>query len=165
MDLTAAGLEAGASHGESGSRVALGAQAVARGHGPVAHPGTRPTATPSRRTQLVGPPRRVRWVAGPPQEISNMVTAGGRSFFAGVLARDAFNGLRLWEQTLRSLAGPRRIQLPIRAGQRAARSPTAKLLLVRDRQAAARPSTRRPAGSSASIPRPARPPESSWRPD
>jgi hypothetical protein len=27
-----------------------------------------------------------------------MVTAGGRSFFAGVLARNAFNGLRLWER-------------------------------------------------------------------
>ena len=50
--------------------------------------------------ELVGPPRRVRWLAGPPQEISNMVTAGGRAFFAGVLARDAFNGLRLWERKL-----------------------------------------------------------------
>jgi outer membrane protein assembly factor BamB len=49
----------------------------------------------------VGPPRRIRWLAGPPQEVSNMVTAGGRAFFAGVLARDGFNGLRLWEQTLR----------------------------------------------------------------
>jgi len=50
--------------------------------------------------KLVGPPRRVRWVAGPQQEISNMVTAEGRCFFAGVLARDAFNGLRLWERKL-----------------------------------------------------------------
>jgi outer membrane protein assembly factor BamB len=50
---------------------------------------------------LIGPPRRVRWVTGPQQEISDMVTAGGRSFFAGVLARDAFNGLRLWEQNLK----------------------------------------------------------------
>ncbi len=49
---------------------------------------------------LVGPPRRIRWVTGPQQEISNMVTAGGRSFFAGVLARDAFNGLRLWQAKL-----------------------------------------------------------------
>jgi len=47
---------------------------------------------------LVAPPRRVRWVTGPQQEISNMVTADGRCFFAGVLARDAFNGLRLWQQ-------------------------------------------------------------------
>ena len=29
-----------------------------------------------------------------------MVTADGRCFFGGVLARDAFNGLRLWEQKL-----------------------------------------------------------------
>ena len=49
---------------------------------------------------LVGPPRRVRWVTGPQQEISNMVTCGGRAFFAGVLTRDAFNGLRLWETKL-----------------------------------------------------------------
>jgi len=52
------------------------------------------------RDTLVAPPRRVRWVTGPQQEISNMVTAGGRAFFAGVLSRDAFNGLRLWEQKL-----------------------------------------------------------------
>ncbi len=50
--------------------------------------------------RLAGPPRRVRWVAGPQQEVSNMVTAGGRAFFAGVLARDAFNGLRLWQRTI-----------------------------------------------------------------
>jgi len=49
---------------------------------------------------LVGPPRRIRWVAGPPQEISNMVTAAGRSFFAGVYARDSFNGLCLWQREL-----------------------------------------------------------------
>lgn len=55
---------------------------------------------PVSQDRLVGPPRRVRWLAGPPQEISNMVTAGGRAFYAGVLARDGFNGLRLWEQTL-----------------------------------------------------------------
>jgi outer membrane protein assembly factor BamB len=52
------------------------------------------------RDELAGPPRRIRWVTGPQQEVSNMVTAGGRSFFAGVLARDAFNGLRLWESRL-----------------------------------------------------------------
>ena len=50
--------------------------------------------------ELVGPPRRIRWVTGPQQEISNMVTAAGRSFFAGVLARDSFNGLRLWQSSL-----------------------------------------------------------------
>ena len=51
----------------------------------------------------VAPPRRVRWLAGPPQEISNIVTGGGRAFFAGVIARDGFNGLRLWERTLNPL--------------------------------------------------------------
>lgn len=49
---------------------------------------------------LVGPPRRVRWVAGPPQEISNMVSADGRNYYGGVIARDAFNGLLLWQRKL-----------------------------------------------------------------
>jgi len=49
---------------------------------------------------LVGPPRRVRWIAGPPQEISNMVSAAGRNFYGGVIARDAFNGLHLWREPL-----------------------------------------------------------------
>jgi len=52
------------------------------------------------RDTMVGPPRRVRWIAGPPQEISNMVSAAGRNFYGGVLARDAFNGLPLWQQNL-----------------------------------------------------------------
>ena len=69
--------------------------------------------------QLVGPPRRIRWVTGPQQEISNMVTAGGRSFFAGVLARDAFNGLRLWESRWIPRR-PRGIRRSRRAGRRAA---------------------------------------------
>jgi len=47
--------------------------------------------------RLVGPPRRIRWLAGPMHEASNMVTAGGRFFHSGVIARDAFNGLRLWQ--------------------------------------------------------------------
>jgi len=50
--------------------------------------------------RLVGPPRRIRWVAGPSQEVSNMVTTAGRNFYAGVLARDAFNGLQLWQRPL-----------------------------------------------------------------
>jgi outer membrane protein assembly factor BamB len=49
---------------------------------------------------LVGPPRRVRWIAGPMHESSNIVTAGGRFFYAGAIARDAFNGLRLWDRKL-----------------------------------------------------------------
>ncbi len=49
---------------------------------------------------LVGPPRRVRWVAGPSVEISNMVTSAGRNYYGGVWTRDAFNGLRLWQRSL-----------------------------------------------------------------
>jgi outer membrane protein assembly factor BamB len=49
---------------------------------------------------LVGPPRRVRWLAGPMIESSNIVTAGGRFFHGGIIARDAFNGLPLWQRQL-----------------------------------------------------------------
>lgn len=50
---------------------------------------------------LVGPPRRVRWIAGPSRESSQLVTGAGRNFYADVLARDSFNGLRLWDRPLR----------------------------------------------------------------
>lgn len=50
--------------------------------------------------RLVGPPRRVRWVAAAVREISNMVNAEGRNYYGGVWARDAFNGLRLWQREL-----------------------------------------------------------------
>ena len=49
----------------------------------------------------VGLPRCVRWIAGPEVEISNMVTSGGRNYYGGIWTRDAFNGLRLWEQDLK----------------------------------------------------------------
>ncbi|MFQ5810545.1 MAG: PQQ-binding-like beta-propeller repeat protein, partial [Armatimonadota bacterium] len=49
---------------------------------------------------LVGPPRGVQWVAGPPREINYMVSSAGRNFYAGLLARDSFNGLRLWQKSL-----------------------------------------------------------------
>ena len=55
---------------------------------------------PVSRDTLVGPPRRVRWIAGPPQEVSNMVSAAGRNYYGGVIARDAFNGLQLWRRSL-----------------------------------------------------------------
>ncbi len=48
----------------------------------------------------VGPPRRVRWVVGAQAEVRGMVTAGGKNFYAGVLTRDSFNGLRLWDRDL-----------------------------------------------------------------
>ncbi len=49
---------------------------------------------------LVGPPARVRWVAAATSEVEGMVTAGGRNFYGGILARDSFNGLRLWHRDL-----------------------------------------------------------------
>lgn len=45
---------------------------------------------------LVGPPDRVRWIAAATSEVEGLVAAGGRNFYGGVLARDSFNGLRLW---------------------------------------------------------------------
>jgi outer membrane protein assembly factor BamB len=44
----------------------------------------------------VGPPRRIRWVAAARNEVEGMVTAGGRNYYGSLLARDSFNGLRLW---------------------------------------------------------------------
>lgn len=49
---------------------------------------------------LVGPPERVRWIAAATNEVEGMVTAGGRNFYGGLLARDSFNGLRLWHHDL-----------------------------------------------------------------
>ena len=44
----------------------------------------------------VGPPRRIRWVAAARHEVEGMVSAGGRNYYGSLLARDSFNGLRLW---------------------------------------------------------------------
>ncbi|MDG1872477.1 MAG: PQQ-binding-like beta-propeller repeat protein [Mariniblastus sp.] len=49
---------------------------------------------------LVGPPERVRWIAAATSEVEGMVSAGGRNFYGGILARDSFNGLRLWHSDL-----------------------------------------------------------------
>ena len=49
---------------------------------------------------LVGPPERVRWIAAATSEVEGMVTHGGRNFYGGILARDSFNGLRLWHRNL-----------------------------------------------------------------
>ena len=48
----------------------------------------------------VGPPARVRWVAAAMAEVEGLITDGGRNFYGGVLARDSFNGLRLWHRDL-----------------------------------------------------------------
>jgi len=53
------------------------------------------------RDTLVGPPARIRWVAGALAEVEGIVSAGGRNFYGGILARDSFNGLRLWHRDLR----------------------------------------------------------------
>ncbi|MCB1230278.1 MAG: PQQ-binding-like beta-propeller repeat protein [Verrucomicrobiae bacterium] len=52
------------------------------------------------RDTAVGPPERVRWVASAMAEVEGLVTEGGRNFYGGVLARDSFNGLRLWHRDL-----------------------------------------------------------------
>ena len=49
---------------------------------------------------MVGPPERVRWIAAATSEVEGMVTAAGRNFYGGILARDSFNGLRLWHRSL-----------------------------------------------------------------
>ena len=64
------------------------------------HPRHGADGNAASRDQLVGPPRRVRWVAGPMQESSNMIASGGRLFNSGLIARDAFNGLGLWARAV-----------------------------------------------------------------
>ncbi|NNE90915.1 MAG: PQQ-binding-like beta-propeller repeat protein [Verrucomicrobiales bacterium] len=49
---------------------------------------------------LVGPPDRVRWVAAATSEVEGLVSASGRNYYGGLLARDSFNGLRLWHHDL-----------------------------------------------------------------
>ena len=50
--------------------------------------------------KLVEKAERIRWLAGPMVHASNIVTAGGRFYTHGVIARDAFNGLLLWDRRL-----------------------------------------------------------------
>ena len=76
--------------------------------------------------RLVGPPRRVRWINGPWHESSHMVTAGGRFYHGGLIVRDAFNGLRLWERPISpaplrlgyTSSGPAGSVVPVLAGDR-----------------------------------------------
>ena len=64
------------------------------------HPRHGPGGNAASADRIAGPPRRVRWVAGPMQEASNMVSAGGRLFHSALIARDAFNGLPLWSRPI-----------------------------------------------------------------
>ncbi|MDA9858119.1 PQQ-binding-like beta-propeller repeat protein [Rubripirellula sp.] len=67
---------------------------------------------------MVGPPERVRWIAAATSEVEGMVTAGGRNFYGGILARDSFNGLRLWHRHLAKPGenNPQEFALPRLAG-------------------------------------------------
>jgi outer membrane protein assembly factor BamB len=46
------------------------------------------------------PPRRIRWIAGPMRAAGYQISAGGRNYYAGIIARDAFNGMRLWSRSI-----------------------------------------------------------------
>ncbi|NCO39326.1 MAG: hypothetical protein COZ06_08745 [Armatimonadetes bacterium CG_4_10_14_3_um_filter_66_18] len=64
------------------------------------HPRHGADGNPASDDTLVGPPDRVRWIAASTSEVEGMVSAGGRNYYGGVLARDSFNGLRLWHSNL-----------------------------------------------------------------
>ncbi len=64
------------------------------------HPRHSAAGNAASRDTVVGPPRRVRWVAGPWEETANLISADGRNFYGGLLARDGFNGLRIWTRNL-----------------------------------------------------------------
>ena len=75
---------------------------------------------PVSHDTMVGPPDRIRWVAGATEEVEGVVTAGGRNFYGGVLARDSFNGLRLWHRDLgRASRNIGTFRLPRLGGNRA----------------------------------------------
>lgn len=100
---TAAKLEAGGFH----SVTKVDSNLVARKPWPEAmdvwsHPRHAADGNAVSRDTLVGPPDRVRWIAAATSEVEGMVTAGGRNFYGGILARDSFNGLRLWHRSLKS---------------------------------------------------------------
>ncbi len=62
------------------------------------HPRHGPDGNVVSQDQFVGVPRRVRWVAGPLRKNEAAVSADGRIIYGGILARDAFNGLRIWKE-------------------------------------------------------------------
>jgi len=75
------------------------------------HPRHSASGNAVSRDTAVAPPRRVRWVVGAESEVRGMVTARGRNYYAGVLARDGFNGLRLWNRDLIGTAGDGRFTM------------------------------------------------------
>ncbi len=64
------------------------------------HPRHSASGNAVSQDTLVEPPRRVRWVVGAQSEVPGIVTDDGRNFYGAALARDSFNGLRLWNRDL-----------------------------------------------------------------
>jgi len=64
------------------------------------HPRYDATGNAVSSDAVSGPPRRIRWIAGPMRAPGYQISAGGRNFYAGIIARDAFNGLRLWSRSI-----------------------------------------------------------------
>lgn len=64
------------------------------------HPRHGADGNPVSHDTTVGPPERVRWIAAALEEVEGLVTEAGRNFYGGILARDSFNGLRLWDNDL-----------------------------------------------------------------
>ncbi len=64
------------------------------------HPRYNATGNAVCADTAASPPRRIRWIAGPMRAPGYQISAGGRNFYAGIIARDAFNGLRLWSRSI-----------------------------------------------------------------
>ncbi|MBL7038239.1 MAG: PQQ-binding-like beta-propeller repeat protein [Pirellulaceae bacterium] len=64
------------------------------------HPRHSASGNPVSNDTMVAPPRRVRWVVGALAEVPGIVTSAGRNYYGAALARDSFNGLRLWSRDL-----------------------------------------------------------------
>jgi outer membrane protein assembly factor BamB len=64
------------------------------------HPRYNATGNAVSADTVSSPPRRIRWIAGPMRSAGYQISAGGRNFYAGIIARDAFNGLRLWSRSI-----------------------------------------------------------------
>ena len=111
------------------------------------------------RDTLVAPPRRVRWVTGPQQEISNMVTAE-----RPLLLRRRAGPRRLQRPApvgaeAQSVAGPRRISCSRSSPAACGRWPWATGCWS-SQTVSSRPSMRRPAGRSVEYPNAGTPTES-----
>ena len=64
------------------------------------HPRHSPTNNPVSSDEVVGPPRRIRWVTGPYEYYPYMISSRGVNFYGATIARDGFNGLPMWQKPL-----------------------------------------------------------------